>query len=64
LGDSTVFASPININIDTQTRLESIKGIGSSKAKTIVVKRLDSSHVQYANDLQKCVRGIGIKAVE
>ena len=57
-------ASPINVNTATQTELESIKGIGPSKAKTIIAERLDGGHFQDANDLQKRVRGIGMKSVE
>jgi competence ComEA-like helix-hairpin-helix protein len=57
-------ASPINVNIATQSELESIKGIGPSKAKTIIAERLDGGHFQDANDLQKRVRGIGMKSVE
>jgi competence protein ComEA len=63
LGASAVFASPINVNTATQTELESIKGIGPSKAKTIIAERLDGGHFQDANDLQKRVRGIGMKSV-
>jgi len=59
-----VVASPINVNTATQTELESIKGIGPSKAKTIITERLDGGHFQDANDLQKRVRGIGMKSVE
>ena len=59
-----VYASPINVNTATQTELESIKGIGPSKAKTIIAERLDGGHFQDANDLQKRVRGIGMKSVE
>ena len=59
-----VAASPINVNTATQTELESIKGIGPSKAKTIIAERLDGGHFQDANDLQKRVRGIGMKSVE
>ena len=59
-----VTASPINVNTATQTELESIKGIGPSKAKTIIAERLDGGHFQDANDLQKRVRGIGMKSVE
>ena len=58
------YASPINVNIATQSELESIKGIGPSKAKTIIAERLDGGHFQDANDLQKRVRGIGMKSVE
>ena len=58
------YASPINVNTATQTELESIKGIGPSKAKTIIAERLDGGHFQDANDLQKRVRGIGMKSVE
>ena len=57
-------AAPINANTATQTELESIKGIGPSKAKTIIAERLDGGHFQDANDLQKRVRGIGMKSVE
>ena len=57
-------ASPINVNTATQSELESIKGIGPSKAKTIIAERLDGGHFQDAHDLQKRVRGIGMKSVE
>ena len=57
-------ASPINVNTATQSELESIKGIGPSKAKTFIAERLDGGHFQDANDLQKRVRGIGMKSVE
>ena len=57
-------ANPINVNTATQSELESIKGIGPSKAKTIIAERLDGGHFQDANDLQKRVRGIGMKSVE
>jgi len=63
-GFGLVNASPINVNTATQTELESIKGIGPSKAKTIIAERLDGGHFQDANDLQKRVRGIGMKSVE
>ena len=59
-----VAASPVNVNTATQSELESIKGIGPSKAKTIIAERLDGGHFQDANDLQKRVRGIGMKSVE
>ena len=57
-------ASPVNVNTATQSELESIKGIGPSKAKTIITERTDGGHFQDANDLQKRVRGIGMKSVE
>jgi competence protein ComEA len=57
-------ASPINVNTATQSELEGIRGIGPSKAKTIIAERLDGGHFQDANDLQKRVRGIGMKSVE
>ena len=61
---STIYASPINVNTATQSELESIKVIGPAKAKTIIAERLDGGHFQDANDLQKRVRGIGMKSVE
>ena len=63
-GLSLAGAEPVNVNTATQSELESIKGIGPSKAKTIIAERLDGGHVQDANDLQKRVRGIGMKSVE
>ena len=57
-------ASPINVNTATQSELESIKGIGPAKAKTIIAERSEGGHFQDANDLQKRVRGIGMKSVE
>uniref|UniRef100_B1XVP1 Helix-hairpin-helix motif n=1 Tax=Polynucleobacter necessarius subsp. necessarius (strain STIR1) TaxID=452638 RepID=B1XVP1_POLNS len=64
LGVVPVIASPINVNTATQSELESIKGIGPAKAKTIIAECLDGGHFQDANDLQKRVRGIGMKSVE
>jgi competence ComEA-like helix-hairpin-helix protein len=63
-GLGIALAEPINVNTATQSELESIKGIGPSKAKTIIAERLDGGHFQDANDLQKRVRGIGMKSVE
>ena len=63
-GLSLAGAEPVNVNTATQSELESIKGIGPSKAKTIIAERLDGGHFQDANDLQKRVRGIGMKSVE
>lgn len=57
-------ASPINVNTASQSELESIKGIGPSKARTIIAERQEGGHFQDANDLQKRVRGIGMKSVE
>lgn len=56
--------SPVNVNTATQTELEGIKGIGPAKARTIIAERLDGGHFQDANDLQRRVRGIGMKSVE
>ncbi len=64
LGLGIANASPINVNTATQSELESIKGIGPSKAKTIIAERQDGGHFQDANDLQKRVRGIGMRSVE
>ena len=60
----TIFVSPINVSTSTQTELESNKGTSPSKAKTIIVERLDRGNFQAANDLQKRVRGIGMRPVE
>jgi len=60
----STLASPINVNTATQSELESIKGIGPAKAKTIITERMDGGHFQDAHDLQKRVRGIGMRSVE
>ena len=57
-------ASPVNVNTASQSELETIKGIGPAKARTIIAEREDGGHFQDANDLQKRVRGIGMKSVE
>ena len=57
-------AALVNVNIATQSELEGIKGIGPSKEKTIIAERLDGGHFQDVNNLQKRVRGIGMKSVE
>lgn len=64
MGIGIANASPINVNTATQSELESIKGIGPSKAKTIITERQEGGHFQDANDLQKRVRGIGMRSVE
>lgn len=64
LGSLQATASSINVNTATQNELEGIKGIGPSKAKTIIAERLDGGHFKDANDLKKRVRGIGMKSVE
>jgi competence protein ComEA len=60
----SAIASPVNVNTATQSELESIKGIGPAKARTIIAERSEGGHFQDANDLQKRVRGIGMKSVE
>ncbi len=57
-------ALPVNVNTATQSELEGIKGIGSSKAKIIIAERLDGGHFQDAYDFQKRVRGVGLKSFE
>ena len=37
--------------------------VSGSPGKTIIAERLDGGHFQDANDLQKRVRGIGMKSV-
>ena len=57
-------ASPVNVNSASQSELESIKGLGPSKARAISSEREDGGFYRDANDLQKRVRGIGMKSVE
>lgn len=64
VGLSDANASPVNVNSASQSELESIKGLGPSKARAIIVEREDGGFYHDANDLQKRVRGIGMKSVE
>jgi competence ComEA-like helix-hairpin-helix protein len=64
LGLSDANASPVNVNSASQSELESIKGLGPSKARAIISEREDGGFYRDANDLQKRVRGIGMKSVE
>ena len=64
VGLSDATASPINVNSASQSELESIKGLGPSKARAIISEREDGGFYHDANDLQKRVRGIGMKSVE
>lgn len=61
---SSGLASPVNVNTASQSELESIKGIGPAKARTIIAERSDGGYFQDANDLQRRVRGIGMRSVE
>lgn len=64
VGLNDVMASPVNVNSASQSELESIKGLGPSKARVIIAEREDGGLYHDANDLQKRVRGIGMKSVE
>lgn len=61
---SDAIASPVNVNSASQSELESIKGLGPSKARAIISEREDGGFYRDANDLQQRVRGIGMKSVE
>ena len=52
-----------NINTATQSQLESIKGIGPSKAKAILAFLAEHGPVSNLSELTK-VKGIGKKTVE
>ena len=64
VGLSDASASPVNVNSASQSELESIKGLGPSKARAIISEREDGGFYRDANDLQQRVRGIGMKSVE
>ena len=64
VGVSDANASPVNVNSASQSELESIKGLGPSKARAIISEREDGGFYRDANDLQQRVRGIGKKSVE
>jgi competence protein ComEA len=64
VGLSDANASPVNVNSASQSELESVKGLGPSKARAIISEREDGGFYRDANDLQQRVRGIGMKSVE
>lgn len=58
---STSFA--VSINQANQNVLESVKGVGPAKAKSIITEREKNGAFKDAEDLSRRVRGIGEKTV-
>ena len=56
-------AAPVNVNTASQTELESIRGLGPSKAKAIIAEREKGGAFYDSYDLQSRVRGIGERSV-
>jgi competence ComEA-like helix-hairpin-helix protein len=63
LSVSLVNAAPVNVNTASQTELESIRGLGPSKAKAIIAEREKGGAFYDSYDLQSRVRGIGERSV-
>ena len=63
LSISKVEASPVNVNTASQSELESIRGLGPSKAKAIIAEREKGGAFYDSYDLQSRVRGIGERSV-
>jgi competence protein ComEA len=61
-GMSTAWAG-VNINTATQSELESVKGLGPSKAKAIVAYREKNGAFKSVDDLDK-VKGFGKASIE
>jgi competence protein ComEA len=61
--NSKVDAIPINANTASQSELESIRGLGPSKAKAIIAEREKGGAFYDSYDLQSRVRGIGERSV-
>jgi competence ComEA-like helix-hairpin-helix protein len=53
----------VSINAASQEILESVKGVGPSKAKSIITEREKNGAYKDADDLSRRVRGIGAKTV-
>lgn len=60
---SQVNAAPVNVNVASQSELESIRGLGPSKAKAIIAEREKGGAFYDSYDLQSRVRGIGERSV-
>ena len=58
-----VHAAPVNVNTASQSELESIRGIGPSKAKAIIAERDKGGAFYDSYDLHSRVRGIGERSV-
>lgn len=56
-------AVAVDINSATQESLESVKGIGSTRAKLIIEERNKNGAYKSAEDLSQRVRGVGDKTV-
>ena len=59
LSTSFVNAAPVNVNTASQTELETIRGLGPSKAKAIIAEREKGGAFYDSYDLQSRVRGTG-----
>ena len=57
-----VYADPVNVNIASQSELESIRGLGPSKAKAIITEREKGDIFYDSYDFHSRVRGIGKKS--
>ena len=62
LSVNVAFAA-VNLNTATQAELETLKGVGPAKAKSIIEYREQNGAFQSVNDLKK-VKGFGDKTVE
>jgi competence protein ComEA len=54
----------VEVNSADQTALESVRGLGPSKAKAILTERKKNGPFKDSNDLHTRVKGIGEKTVE
>lgn len=63
LSMQSVTAAPVNVNTASQSELESIRGLGPSKAKAIIAEREKGGAFYDSYDLQSRVRGIGERSV-
>lgn len=61
---STYAVAQVEVNSADQTALESVRGLGPSKAKAILAERKKNGPFKDANDLHTRVKGIGEKTVE
>lgn len=63
LSSGVAFAQ-VNINTASTSELESIRGLGSSKAKAIVTERDKNGPFSSPDDVSRRVKGIGDKTVD
>ncbi|HBI83956.1 DUF655 domain-containing protein [Orrella sp. NBD-18] len=63
-GMSSFSAQALDVNVATQSELQTIKGVGPRTAQIIVQERQRAGNFESLQDLSERVRGIGLKKLQ